>query len=120
MVNTHLDYQQKVGKISNMLDEIISNQISSLNKSGLGYESDNNGNNSMISAPTHEASTGSFANVLRSPIKEKDNIKSDQQSTHVNKGAAQSIIPLISRYQTIFLGHCYLYYNFGHKATNCK
>ena len=28
--------------------------------------------------------------------------------------------PMTNRYQQIFLGHCYLCNNFGHKSLNCK
>ena len=36
-VKTYLDYKQNLGRISKVLDEIISNQRSRSDRSGLGY-----------------------------------------------------------------------------------
>ena len=61
---------------------------SSLDRSGLGYEPDNNGKNSRPIAPIHEASTCRSTDLLMSLFKEKVNRKINQQYAHVSKGAA--------------------------------
>ena len=38
----------------------------------------------------------------------------------MKEGYVQPITPLITRYQTLLLGHCYFYNDFGHKPKNCR
>ena len=102
------------------MGEIINNQRQSSESFGLGFEQDNDDKDSTSITPNHEAGTRSFANALKSLVKEKDDRKNDQQFAYVNKGVAPYRRPLTTKYQTIFLWHCYFCYNFGHKAANCK
>ena len=63
------------------MDEIINNQRSSSDRYELGYELGNNDEDSCPITPIHEMSTRIFTDVLKSHIKEKENRKSDQQSS---------------------------------------
>ena len=117
-VSTHLDHKQNFSRSSKVLGEIINNQRQSSESFGLGFEQDNDDKDSTSITPNHEAGTRSFANALKSLVKEKDDRKNDQQFAYVNKGVAPYRRPLTTKYQTIFLWHCYFCYNFGHKDAN--
>ena len=92
---------------SRTLNEILSVQRPSSDKYGLGYSSSSN----------QDGNKRSYAVVLKSPIKREE---SKKYSPILQRTYTMPRIPMTSRYQQIFLGHCYSCNNFGHKTLNLK
>ena len=53
-------------------------------------------------------------------IEKKDSQKFASSSHNNDTTYVMPRIPITSKYQYIFFGHCYSCNNFGHKAMNCK
>ena len=103
---------------SKVLDDILSSQISSGDKSSLGYE--------KAKKPEYSSFTDqggnkrSYVDVLKSPVRKEECKKYGPSSYDKNRTNEVSKIPMTNRYQHIFLGHRYTCNNFGYKALNCK
>ena len=62
----------------------------------------------------------SRAVTLTSSIEKEESKKYAPPFHNKNKIDMMPRRPLLRRYQQIFLGHCYSYNSFGHKALDCK
>jgi hypothetical protein len=125
----------KFEKSTEILDNILSHQISPFIKTGLGY--DNNQKtleeNASSKSPEKkiEEKPESYANILKISNHSGDNHKErnhDQQETDFSfkkdkdefRRGAPSRRPFTTRYQNIFLGYCFSCKNFGHKEIDCR
>ena len=100
---------------SRTLDEILSVQRPSSDKSRLGFVKENNPEYS--SSTNKDGNKRSYAVVLKSPIKREESKKSGpllQRTDMIPK------IPMTSKHQQLLLGNCYTCNNFGHMARSCK
>ena len=134
-----VDLLNKNLKSSQTLDDILSHQRSSLDKSGLGYvgepsrKNDNASNNKDVRKPgrndTPSSSKGkSQDDIRRNPTPRR--VTNDVKNTKGNE--YHQIIPRKKyfrstsrkssspRYQSIFLGYCYPCTNFGHMEKDCR
>jgi hypothetical protein len=118
-----VDLRKKVEKSnkflnsSRILDEILESQISSCDKSGLGYK----GEYTHVEASNskkHEVNISKKEdNVAKQPSTQgKENFKRIKQGRH-----QESILGTPKqRYESIFHGHCYSCNGYGHKAFECR
>ena len=103
---------------SRILDDILSIQKPSGDKSGVGYAKVNKleyssftkqGGNRII-----------YEDALKSPVKKEESkryVPSFHDRYRTNEVSKR---PMTNRYQNIFLGHCYSCNSFGHKAMKCR
>jgi hypothetical protein len=118
------DIQSKFENNSKILNNILSNQISSNYNIGLGYDPSKEQENDKIN----------YVDVLKKPINRKEKktrtipfetIPNKQKfalSTNEKYNKKNRIMRRnpSNKNQYIFLGYCYFYKNFGHKAIHCK
>ena len=110
--------KSKFENSSKTLDDILSSQIPSRDKSRLGYDKENK---TECSSLTNQGiNKRSYFAALKSPIKREENKKYVLPSHDRDKSNVMTRRPMTSRYQQIFFGHCYSCNNFGHKALNCR
>ena len=97
------------------LDDILSIQRPSSDKYGLGYDKAKKPEYSSFI--DQGGNKRSYAAALKSPIKSEESKKFVSPLQRTNMMPRR---PMSSRYQQIFLGHCYSCNNFGHRALDCK
>ena len=110
--------KSKFENSSKTLDNILSSQRTSRDKSGLGY---NKENKPKFSSLTNQCrNKRNYVAALKSQIKREENKKYVPPSHDKDKTNVMTRRPMTSRYQQIFFGHFYSYNHFGHKARNCR
>ena len=107
--------KSKFENISRILDDILSSQRPSSDRSGLGFVKEKN--LESFSVTNQEGSKKSDAEILKNPTK-KEIKKPGLNSQDKNRNNIAPKRP--NRYLHIFLGHYFSCNNFGHKALNCK
>jgi hypothetical protein len=131
-----MDIQKKnMQNSSKVLDDIINNKKSHLEKSGLGYNQTEKGSrskkieqetNPKIYAKTIKEDRKIYKEDYRGtppPRRFKFQNQQETDRPQEEEGFIRET-PFrrssTSRYQTIFFGLCYVCNSFGHKATNCR
>ena len=119
MTTTRIKDNEKFEKRIEMLDEILNRKISSLDNTGLGYDSSLK-TTSSTKEKTQLPTKGDEGKSTKS-IEElqEDNISSWNRRYKFRKNERPRKSPFV-RYENIFLGHCYACRNFGHKAFDYK
>ena len=109
------------------MDGILSNQRSLDNKTRLGYNNILNTSDTDKSSKENEGNSKSFANSLRSGINKQKGVEEQQEHDTSNQNKRSEFRrgetprrSFSTRYENIFLGHCFVCRNFGHKAIHCK
>ena len=102
---------------SRILDDILSSQISSNYRTSLRYE--------KVKEPEYSSVTNQGGNersydALKSLVKREESKKYVSSFHDKDRTNEVSTRPMTNRYQQIFLGDCYSYNNFGHKALKCR
>jgi hypothetical protein len=126
----------KFEKSTEKLDEIIGNQISPNDKTGLGYndslkttkeekEYENDETNTPEQVEQQDRRLEFRRNETSrrsSPVKyERNHYEGKYRRIDREPGwTTPQRRSLILRYQNFFLGHCYTCLNFGHKTINCR
>ena len=121
----------KFGKSTKILDDILNFQTSPFDKTGLGYNPNQNTSNEASSSIVHksEEEPKSYVVAIKKSIKSEENNKNmndDQQnplSFHKRNEFSKCMTsrrPFTNRYQHMFLGYYFSCNNFGHKEKNCK
>lgn len=127
-----------------ILDNIINSQRPYYDISGLGYNQMQTKKGSSSKTTEQEAKPRSYAKVVKGPSKEEDTktqgedyrdttplrrfINQYQQQPTIERPQEEEGFRRVTpfkrsstpRYQTIIMLSCYSYYNFGHKAVNCR
>ena len=98
---------------SRNLDEILSVQRSSSNKSGLEFDKEKKPRYS--SCTNQDGNKRSYATLLMSQREESKKYVSPLQKIDMMPKR-----PVTSKHQQLFLGNCYTCNNFGHMGINCK
>jgi hypothetical protein len=114
-------------KSTRILDQIISIQISSDDRSGLGYNQVHIEKGSSSKTTEQEAEQRSYAEIVKDYFKKvecippKKNILEGKktQEEKFRRSASQRRLS-IPKYQRLFYGHCFNCANFGHKVVNCR
>jgi hypothetical protein len=118
---------EKFGRSTEKLDEILCNQRSPTDKTGLGYDNSSEMENTDKEDNKDEGNSRSYANSLRSGINNQEEFEEQQEhntfswnkrSEFRRHETPRRSLPI--RYENIFLGHCYTCRNFGHKEIHCK
>ena len=105
--------KSKFENSSKTLDDSLSSQIPSRDKSGLGYDKEKKQECSSLT--NQGRNKKSYVVALKSPI-QKEEIKKFALSSHDrDRTNVMHRIPMKSRYQHIFFGHCYSCNNLAHK-----
>jgi hypothetical protein len=136
IVTLRKDIQKKnMQNSSKVLDEIINSKKYHLDKSGLGYNQTEKGSSSKTTeqetypkryAETIKGDRKIYKEDYRDTPQPRRFIFQNQQQTNRPQEEERFIrAPLFKRsstpkYQTTFFGLCYAFYNFGHKAVNCR
>ena len=107
--------KSKFEKSSNNLDEILSVQIPSSDKSRFGYDKEKKPGHS--SCTNQDGNKRSYAVALKSQIKREE---SKKYSPLLQISDMMPKRPMASRHQQLFLGNFYTCNNFGHIARNSK
>ena len=81
---------------------------------GIGYK------DSKYPRSSFDIGTRNFVDVIKGSTSRKFQNCEEKTSFYQRFGYAQSKSNNFTRYHTLFLGKCYFYNNFGHKALNCK
>jgi hypothetical protein len=109
------------------LNQIISSQIPSDDRSKLRYNQVHNEKWSSSKTTKHESEQRSDADIVGDSIKEEEckppkknipEIKKTQEDEF--KSSASQIISFVPEYQRFFYVHIFNCDNFGHKAVNCR
>jgi hypothetical protein len=109
------------------LDQIISSQISSDDKSGLGYNKVQNDKGSSSKTTEQEVEQRSYADIFIDSVKKEEckppkknilEIKKTQEDKF--RRSASQRRPYSPRYKIFFYDHCLDCANFGHKVVNCR
>ena len=102
---------------SKALDGILSFQISSSNKTGLGYGKGMK--SEKFSSTIHDGNKRSYLDVLKDPIEKGDSQESDsfQNERRTNKIPRR---PVTNINLQLFLGNFYVCNNFGNKSFDCR
>ena len=108
---------------SKVLEQIISNQKSFFDKTGIGYKQNTNeASSSMLT--DNEKKPRRYAEVVKDS-KNEEEIERQPEQPVLEKGPAErsdhrkAPPPYIPRYGYFFYGHCFTCGRFGHKAVNC-
>ena len=110
--------KSKFHNSSRILDDILSSQRSSNDKTGVGYD--------KVKKPEYSSVTNQGGNkrsnvdALKIPITKKESKKFVPSFYDKNITNEVSKRPMTNRYQHIFLGHCYSCNNFVHEALNAE
>ena len=103
---------------SRILDDILSSQRPSSDRSSLGFIKEKNPESSPLT--NQRGSTKSYPEVLKSPVKKekcKEHALSSHDKDRTHEDPKRQVININ---QKIFLVHCYSRNNFGHKALKYK
>jgi hypothetical protein len=121
--------QSRFENSSKILDDILNSQISSSNKSGLGYDQKKSNKGSNSTSQKTDKNPKSYAVSLQSSFKKEERkikIDSNQHKSALpskeneyRKNTTTRRTPP-KRYQHLFLGYCFSCNNFGHKALHCR
>jgi hypothetical protein len=118
-----VDLRKKVEKSnkflnsSRILDEILECQISSCDKSGLGYKGEDKHAEASTSKKHEVSPSKKEDNIAKKPSTQaKKNFKSTKQGRHQEAifGTPKQ------RYESVFHGYCYSCNGYGHKAFECR
>ena len=99
---------------SKTLDEILSVQIPSSDKYGLGFDKEK---------PGYSSCTNQYGNKRSYVVVLMSQIKKDESKKYISPLQIIDMIPkrpMTSKHQQLFLGNCYTCNNFGHMVRNCK
>jgi hypothetical protein len=136
IVTLRKDIQKKnMQNSSKVLDDIINNQKSYLDKSRLGYNQTEKGSSSKTTE--QETNPKIYAETIKgdkkiykedyrdTPPPRRFRFQNQQQIDRPQEEegfirAPHFIRSSTTRYQTIFFGLCYACNNFGHKVVNCR
>ena len=103
---------------SKNLDDILSSQISSRDKIGLGY--DNKMKSEGFSFTNQGRNRRDCAAAIKSPNIKKEGQKSSPSSHNKYITDMMPEKPMKSRVHQIFFGQCYTCHKFGHMTSDCK
>ena len=110
--------KSKFENSSKTLDDILSSQRPSRDKSGLGYDKEKK---STCSSLTNQGRNKRiYVAALKSPIQKEKIKKCTLSSDDKYRTNVIPRRPIKSRYQQIFFSHFYSCNNFGHKSLNCR
>jgi hypothetical protein len=121
--------QSRFENSSKILNDILNNQRSPSNKTGLGYDQKKFNKGSNFTYQEINKNPKSYATTLQSSFrKQESKIRTDlKQQKYVlpsekNEYRWNTITRKTppKRHQNIFLGYCFSCNNFGHKAVHCK
>ena len=101
---------------SRILDDILSSQRPSSDRSSLGFIKEKNPESFLIT--NHQGSKKSYVEVLKAPAKKEGSKKAGLISQDKNRNNIAPKKP--NRHLQIFLGHFYSCFNFVHKELNCR
>jgi hypothetical protein len=93
-----------------VLDQIISSQISTYDKTGIDYKS--TVTNGCSSSSVEKGGTEDNHEKITSKKMESERQEENQGSTVHRRS--------YGRHQNRFEGHCFFYYKYGHKASFCN
>ena len=108
--------KSKFENSSRILDDILSSQIPSSDRSGLGFNKENK--RECFSFTNKGGNKKIYPKALKSPVKKGRSKKAGLISQDKNRNNLAPKRP--NRYLQIFLGHCFACNNFGHQALNCR